>query len=49
MRAKEPTDVGGLVREAIQLDRPVLIEVAVGRMPRPVFFTPRRMPTKYQR
>ena len=49
MRATRPTDVGGLVREAIQLDRPVLIEVAVGRMPRPVFFTPRRMPTKYQR
>ena len=49
MRAKEPTQVGALVREAIQLDRPVLIEVAVGRMPRPVFFTPRRTPTKYQR
>lgn len=48
MRATQPADVGGLVRDAIQMDRPVLIEVAVGRMPRPVFFTPRRMPTKYQ-
>ena len=48
MRAKVPTDVGDLVRDAIALDRPVLIEVAVGRMPRPHFFTPRK-PTKYQR
>ena len=38
MRAKEPTEVGALVREAIQLDRPVLIEVPVGRMPTPMFF-----------
>ena len=49
MRAKEPTEVGRLVREAIQLDRPVLIEVPVGRMSRPLFFAPRRQPTKYQR
>ena len=27
MRAKEPTDVGRLVREAIEKDRPALIEV----------------------
>jgi acetolactate synthase-1/2/3 large subunit len=45
-RAKEPTDVGDLVREAIALDRPVLIEVPVGRMPRPRFFTPRRAPKR---
>ena len=38
MRAKEPTDVGRLVREAIDLNRPALIEVPVGRMPRPTFF-----------
>ncbi len=46
LRAKEPTDVGDLVREAIALARPVLIEVPVGRMPRPRFFTPRRTPRK---
>jgi acetolactate synthase-1/2/3 large subunit len=45
-RAKEPTEVGDLVREAIALDRPVLIEVPVGRMPRPRFFTPRRAPKR---
>jgi acetolactate synthase-1/2/3 large subunit len=49
MRAKEPTDVGRLVTEAIGLDRPVLIEVRVGRMPRPVFFAARKAPTKYKR
>jgi acetolactate synthase-1/2/3 large subunit len=49
MRAEEPTEVGGLVREAIQMDEPVLIEVPVGRMPRPVFFVQRKTPTKYQR
>jgi len=49
MRAKEPTDVGRLVREAIEKDRPVLIEVPVGRMSRPVFFTPRRTPLKQPR
>jgi acetolactate synthase-1/2/3 large subunit len=49
MRATTPTDVGDLVRRAIELDRPVLIEVPVGRMPRPVFFAARRAPTKYQR
>jgi acetolactate synthase-1/2/3 large subunit len=49
MRAKTPTDVGTLVRDALALDRPVLIEIPVGRMARPAFFTPRRQPTKYQR
>jgi acetolactate synthase I/II/III large subunit len=48
-RAKEPTDVGDLVREAIALDRPVLIEVPVGRMPRPRFFAPRRAPKRLGR
>ncbi|HEY7141135.1 MAG TPA: thiamine pyrophosphate-dependent enzyme [Methylomirabilota bacterium] len=48
-RAKEPTDVGDLVREAIALGRPVLIEVPVGRMPRPRFFTPRRAPKRLDR
>jgi acetolactate synthase-1/2/3 large subunit len=49
LRAKEPTEVGKLVREAIERDRPALVEVPVGRMARPMFFAPRRTPTKYQR
>jgi acetolactate synthase-1/2/3 large subunit len=49
LRAKEPTDVGDLVREAIALDRPVLIEVPVGRMPRPRFFSVRRTPKRLDR
>jgi acetolactate synthase-1/2/3 large subunit len=48
MRAKQPTDVGRLVRDAIQLDRPVLIEVPVSRMPRPRFFAQLRPPAKYR-
>jgi len=31
------------------MNRPVLVEVPVGRMPRPVFFPARKAPTKYQR
>ena len=49
MRAKEPTEVGRVVREAIEKDRPVLVEVPVGRMNRPAFFTPRRNPVKLSR
>ena len=49
LRAKEPTDVGDLVREAIALGRPALIEVPVGRMPRPRFFAPRRAPKRLDR
>jgi acetolactate synthase I/II/III large subunit len=49
MRAKDPLEVGRLVSEAVDLDRPVLIEVPVGRMPRPIFWPPRKTPTKYQR
>jgi acetolactate synthase-1/2/3 large subunit len=49
LRAKEPTDVGDLVREAIALERPVLIEVPVARMPRPRFFAPRRAPKRLDR
>jgi acetolactate synthase-1/2/3 large subunit len=48
-RAKEPTEVGDLVREAIAVDRPVLIEVPVGRMPRPHFFSARRIPKRLDR
>jgi len=49
MRAKEPLEVGRLVRAAIDMDQPVLIEVPVVRMPRPAFWPPRKTPTKYQR
>ena len=47
-RAKEPTEVGKLVADGIQLDRPVLIEVPVGRMARPVFFSPLKTLPRYQ-
>jgi acetolactate synthase-1/2/3 large subunit len=49
MRASDPLEVGRLVRQAVDLDRPVLIEVPVGRMPRPAFWPPRKNPTKYQK
>jgi acetolactate synthase-1/2/3 large subunit len=49
MRAQEPTDVGQLVREAVALDRPVLIEVPVGRMSNPPYRPPRQVPAKYRR
>jgi len=49
MRAKESTEVGRLVGQALEMNRPVLVEVPVGRMPRPVFFPARKAPTKYQR
>ncbi len=49
MRAKEPTEVGRLVREAIEMDRPALVEVPVGRMNRPAFFGAPRRPVKVPR
>jgi acetolactate synthase-1/2/3 large subunit len=48
-RAKEPAEVGKLVADAIQMDRPVLIEVPVGRMGRPVFFGPLKTLPRFQR
>jgi acetolactate synthase-1/2/3 large subunit len=48
-RAKEPAEVGDLVREAVALRSPALIEVPVGRMPRPRFFAPRRTPKRLDR
>ncbi len=48
MRAKTPTDVGGLVAEAVTLEKPVLIEVPVGRMPRPKMWARRAAWTKPQ-
>ena len=47
-RAKEPAEVGTLVADAIQMDRPVLIEVPVGRMARPVFFSALKTLPRYQ-
>jgi acetolactate synthase-1/2/3 large subunit len=49
LRAARPTDVGDLVRKAVGMDRPVLIEVRVGRMARPIFFAPLKSPARYQR
>lgn len=49
MRARELTDVGHLVRQAVALDRPVLIEVPVGRMSDPPYRPPRRVAAKYRR
>ena len=49
MRATKPTEVGDLVRKAVGMDRPVLIEVRVGRMARPAFFAPMKAPAKYQK
>lgn len=49
LRAKQPTEVGPLVRQAIAMDRPVLVEVPVGRMPRPLFFAPPRKPVRLPR
>jgi thiamine pyrophosphate-dependent acetolactate synthase large subunit-like protein len=49
LRATDPTEVGRLVRQAIDKDRPALVEVPVGRMNRPAFFAPRRTPTRHQR
>jgi acetolactate synthase-1/2/3 large subunit len=44
LRAKSPAELGDLVRAAIAMDRPVLIEMPVSRMPRPWIFPPRRPP-----
>jgi acetolactate synthase I/II/III large subunit len=47
LRAEKPTDVGDLVRKALSLQRPALIEVRVGRMARPAFFAPLKRLDKY--
>jgi acetolactate synthase-1/2/3 large subunit len=49
IRAKDPADLEDRVRRALEADRPVLIELAVGRMPRPQFFGPRKQLARYQR
>jgi acetolactate synthase-1/2/3 large subunit len=48
LRGEKPTDVGDLVRKALSLQRPVLVEVPVGRMPRPAFFAPLKTLDKYR-
>ena len=48
LRAEKPTDVGDLVRKALSLERPALVEVPVGRMPRPAFFAPLKTLDKYR-
>jgi acetolactate synthase-1/2/3 large subunit len=48
LRVKDPAEVGDVVRDAIAMERPVLVEVPVGPMPRPRFFPARRTPTPYQ-
>ena len=47
LRAEKPTDVGDLVKKALALERPALIEVRVGRMGRPAFFAPLKRLDKY--
>ena len=49
LRAERPTDVGDLVRKALALERPALVEVPVGRMGRPAFFAPLKTLDKYRR
>ena len=49
LRAEKPTDVGDLVRKALSLNRPALVEVRVGRMARPAFFAPLKSPEKYRK
>jgi acetolactate synthase-1/2/3 large subunit len=49
LRAEKPTDVGDLVRKALALNRPALIEVRVGRMARPAFFAPLKAPEKFKK
>ncbi|MBI4218847.1 MAG: thiamine pyrophosphate-binding protein [Chloroflexi bacterium] len=49
MRAAKPADVGKLVADAVQMDRPVLIEVPVGRMNRPKAWASRKWDNKYVR
>ncbi|MFW6195554.1 MAG: thiamine pyrophosphate-dependent enzyme, partial [Chloroflexota bacterium] len=43
IRVDDPFETGRAVANAIDTDRPVVVEVPVGRMPRPAFF-PERAP-----
>jgi acetolactate synthase I/II/III large subunit len=47
LRAEQPTDVGRLVQEALQANRPAIVEVPVPRMARPVTFAGGRKPVRH--
>ncbi len=47
LRAEQPTDVGRLVQEALQANRPAIVEVPVPRMARPVTFAGGRKPERH--
>ena len=49
IRVEKATEVGDAVRRALALNRPALVEVRVGRMPRPPFFAPLKAPDKYKK
>ncbi len=49
IRVERPTEVGEAVKKALALNRPALVEVRVGRMPRPPFFAPLKAPDKYKK
>ncbi|HEV8585951.1 MAG TPA: thiamine pyrophosphate-dependent enzyme [Methylomirabilota bacterium] len=49
IRVEKPTEVGEAVKTALALNRPALVEVRVGRMPRPPFFAPLKTPDKYKK
>src|SRR5947208_3406744 len=49
LRVEKPTEVGDAVKKALGLNRPALIEVKVGRMPRPPFFMQLKAPDKYKK
>ncbi|MDQ7859727.1 MAG: thiamine pyrophosphate-binding protein [Armatimonadota bacterium] len=49
LRARDPTEVGALVRQALTLDRPAIVEVPVGRMSEPPYRTPRQAPAPRRR
>jgi acetolactate synthase-1/2/3 large subunit len=49
IRVEKPTEVGDAVRKALALNRPALVEVRVGRMPRPPFFATLKAPDKYKK
>jgi acetolactate synthase-1/2/3 large subunit len=48
LRAEQPSEVGEVVRKALALNRPALVEVRVGRMGRPAFFAPLKTLDKYR-
>jgi acetolactate synthase I/II/III large subunit len=49
IRVEKPSEVGDAVRRALALNQPALVEVRVGRMPRPPFFMQLKAPDKYKK